>query len=310
MADSKAGKTVKRLVTSVTDFYLKERGGREFLETFRKHWPKSVELLIYYEGDKLFDDEENIKWHWFEEIEGWPAWERRLSRFPLMTGMVRDQYDVQHDARHWRKPFACAQVFSQFGGKVFWLDADVVTFKDIPETFLDECLPDDKMVCYLGRKNFYSETGFIGYNGYHELLPHFFRMYLEVFMSGLIFTQPSWHDCQGFDFVRNMINQPELFNDLAKDLPENMHPFVNSVCGNYMDHMKGKRKGYGSWQEDLVVEKEGDYWKDRMQRPSWASPPVTDTDTNSQQPEQKEASSMQPVDVGTAPESSTMRAAM
>ena len=287
MADSEAGEKVKRLVTSVTDFYLEERGGKEFLETFRKHWPKSVELLIYYEGDRLFEDEENIKWHWIEEVEGWPAWERRLNHFPILTGKVGSKYEVQLDARHWRKPFMVAQAFSQFGGKVFWLDADVVTFKDIPETFLDDCLPDDKVVCYLGRKGFYSETGFIGYNGYHELLPHFFRMYIDFFKSGAIFTQPSWHDCQGFDVVRQMINRPDLFLDLAADLPENMHPFVNSVCGNYMDHMKGKRKGYGSWKEDLVVEKEGDYWKERMERPGFATPPDSSIAMNLQSLGQK-----------------------
>lgn len=251
-----------RLVTSTTEFYFQERGGKKFVETFKKHWPKSVELIIYYEGDILRDDDENVKWHWFEEVEEWQTWEKRLSHFPVLTGRVRDKYEVQLDARHWRKAFIEAHAVQRFGGKVFWLDSDVVTFADVPETFLDECLPDDKMCSYLGRKNFYSETGFIGWNADHELTKHFFNLYLEFFRSGAIFTQPSWHDCQGFDVVRELINRPDLFVDMAADQPENLHPFINSPIGRFCDHLKGpSRKNEGSFKTDLVVEHEHPYWK-------------------------------------------------
>jgi hypothetical protein len=283
-----------RLVTSVTEYYLQERGGKQFLETFRKHWPKSVELNIYYEGDVLRDDEENIKWHWFEEVEDWPVWEKRISYFPVMNGRIGEKYEVQTDARHWRKAFIEAHGVKRFGGKVFWLDMDVVTFADVPESFLDDLLPDDKICCYLGRKNFYSETGFIGWNGDHPLTAHFFNMYLDFFKSGAIFTQPCWHDCQGFDVVRQMIGRPDLFVDLAGDLPENMHPFINSVAGKYMDHMKGKRKNEGSWTDDLVIERTEDYWKDRKARPSMESTPVILSGTNSPPVESPVESSTQP----------------
>lgn len=285
---------MQRVITSTTEYYFQKRGGKEFVETFKAHWPKSVELIIYYEGDIIRDDDENVKWHWFEEIEEWGVWEKRLAHWPVMNGNVMGKYEVQTDARHWRKAFAEAHAVKRFGGKVFWCDSDVITFDTVPEDFLDTLLPDDKMCCYLGRKNFYSETGFIGWNAEHPLTSHFFKAYLDFFRSGAIFACPSWHDCMGFDQVREMIKRPDLFVDLAKDLPENMHPFVNSVLGKYLDHMKGKRKNEGSWKDDLVTERTEPYWKDRKERPSHLSPPVTDTVTSSPLQGLKEESSMQP----------------
>jgi hypothetical protein len=50
--------------------------------------------------------------------------------------------------------------------------------------------------------------------------------------------------------------------DLAKDLPRGtMHVFVNSVCGAYMDHLKGKRKGGTSYAKDIVVDRPEPYWQ-------------------------------------------------
>jgi hypothetical protein len=39
------------------------------------------------------------------------------------------------------------------------------------------------------------------------------------------------------------------------------HVFINSVLGEYMDHMKGPRKDTGSSNKsDLFVEKKAKYW--------------------------------------------------
>jgi hypothetical protein len=274
--------TTHHIVTSFTETYYQEHGGKEFLETFRKHWPKSVQLVIYYDGDQLRDDEENIKWHWYEEVAEWMVWERRLAAWPVLNGKVGDKYDVQCDARHWRKAFIEWHGIQSFRGKVYWLDVDVVTFADVPPSFLDEYLPDDKMCAYLGRKDFYSETGFIGWNGDHPLIDAFFRAYLDFFKSGAVFALPVWHDCMAFDKVRELVARPDLFVDHGADLPENMHPFINSIAGRYLDHEKGKRKNGGSWVEDLVVDRPEEYWKDRKHKPLPESAPIMSSDTVSQ----------------------------
>ena len=253
------------LVTSLTRKNYDEYG-HEFLRTFKQHWPKSVSLVLYYEGedDCPETDEENITWKRAEEIHGFTIWMESVSRFPFMCGRLYDGgYDIQHDARHVRKMLTEAHGCAEFGGKVWWIDSDFVTHGDVPEGWLDNILPDDKFCAYCGREGWmYSETGMIGFNTEHPLYKTFFRSYWEIFWSGLFLTLKGWHDCYGFDAVRHAINAPEHFVDLSAHLPKGtMHPIVNSVLGTYLDHKKGPRKATRSTKNDLVTERSEPYWQ-------------------------------------------------
>jgi hypothetical protein len=43
---------------------------------------------------------------------------------------------------------------------------------------------------------------------------------------------------------------------------EGLHVFINSILGDYIDHMKGKRKIKGkSSKSDLRIKRKEDYWK-------------------------------------------------
>lgn len=266
-----------RVVTSFTEKGY-EQYGKEFLRTWRKYWPKSVKLTIYYEGDFLREDEENIEWRWYEEVDGLQKWLDSIAPFPVLNGDT-GSYNIQYDARQCRKAFIEAYA-TRKGGKVFWFDADSITHDYIPESFLDEILPDDKFCCYLGRDWFYTESGFIGFNASHPLCEPFMETYLQVFKTGTIFTLKGWHDCYGFDLTRRVVGMPEMFNDLAKDLPEGtMHPLINSVLGAYLDHKKGPRKEDRSTQKDLVVERKEAYWNVSKVPPLTASDPTIATAT-------------------------------
>ncbi len=186
-----------------------------------------------------------------------------VAHFPMMSGRMGNQYVIDFDARMARKSFIQAHAIKQFGGKVFWIDADTITHSKVPASFLDEVLPDDKFCCYLGRDWMYTESGFLGFNAAHPICQSFFTAYLQVFISGAIFTRRWWHDCAGFDAARKIVRNTEAFNDLAAHLPEGvMHPFVNSVLGSFMDHRKGGRKGSRSSQEDLVIKRGEAYWNE------------------------------------------------
>ena len=251
------------VITSFTqDGY--EKYGKEFLETMEKHFIKPV---VYFEGDEF--PEGNAEWKSIYEIGALNQWMRAIAPFPLMRGDVGDgKYNIQFDAGMVRKPYMQAHACLEYGGKVFWMDADAIVHADVPDTFLDECLPDDKFCCFLGRDRLadkhgqmYTESGFIGFNTDHELFEPFFAAYMDIFEHGYIFTQSRWHDCQGFDMVRRSNpKQLENFVDLAADFEPNMHPYVNSVLGKYFDHRKGPRKKSRSTKKDLVVERDEAYW--------------------------------------------------
>jgi hypothetical protein len=237
---------------------------KEFLRTFKKFWQPSIRLVVYYEG---FEPQEG--WRHIEEVEHLSAWMENLSAFPLMSGYVRDQYKIGLDARMCRKVFIQAHAVKQFGGKVFWLDADSITHAPVTEQFLDAVLPDDQLNCFLGRDRMppggpqYTESGFIGFNADHPACHAFMNAYTNVCLSGAIFTRTGWHDCYAFDATREVMRQPDIFNDLAKDLPSDCaHPFVNSVLGSVMDHKKGPRKLGRTDRKDLVIERTEPYWQD------------------------------------------------
>lgn len=194
-------------------------------------------------------------------MPAWAGFEKKL--FPIMTGNTAQGYNIQYDARMARKTFIQYDALMENKGKVFWIDADVVTHSPVPETFLDEMLPDDKFSCYLGRDGWmYTESGFLGFNGSHPGCEGFMKFYRSLFTNGYIFLQKAWHDCIAYDWARS-VHDKSWFHNLAEGLPHGtMHPFVNSDLGKYMDHRKGPRKKGRSTKADLVVHRTEAYWAD------------------------------------------------
>ena len=244
---------MNRVVTSFNEHGYK-RYGKEFIESFLKFWPKNAGLTVYYEGED-FPWTQGLSWRPVEEVEHLSEFLSRL-QFPIMKGIVGNSYDINFDARHARKAFIEMHAVKHYGGKVFWMDADTVTHSPVPDTLLDEVLPDDALNCYLGRDGwYYTESGFIGYNANHPAISRFSKNYLNLFLSGVIFTQQGWHDCIGFDVIRRVMGNGPEFVNLAKELPHGtMHPQVNTVLGRYFHHLKGDRKDTKQLREgDLIV---------------------------------------------------------
>ncbi len=238
-----------------------KRYGEAFIETFLKYWSPGVRLTVFYEGDN-FPFTHGLSWVPIEKVALLADYLGNL-RFPIMHGIVGNHYNIQFDARQARKVFIEMHALKMYGGKVFWIDADTITHSHVPETFLDDVLPDGDFCCFLGRDGwFYTETGFIGYNANHPIASKFIKNYLNLYVTGVNFTMPGWHDCYGFDAIRRQVfGDTNEFINLAEGLPHGtMHPFVNSICGKYMDHRKGKRKDSRSTSADLVVKRTEEYW--------------------------------------------------
>ncbi len=259
----KQPKRLPRVVTSFSEQYYK-RCGKDFIDSWLKYWPASVGLTVYYEGDpEAFDMVRGVSWHPIEEVKYLQDFMSML-QFPIMHGILGNQYDVWFDARHARKVFMQMHALKTYKGKVFWIDSDCVTHTHVPENFLDNCLPDDKLACYLGRDGWYfTESGFIGFNANHHLAGQFYQNYIGLFMSGTFLTNNvhgrlCWHDCGGFDAIRKVVFQDsEDFVNLAAGLPfGTMHPFENCAPAAYMHHFKGSRKDTKQLREGDIVRHE------------------------------------------------------
>ena len=262
--DIAKAKQPKKLPTVITSFNAEgyKRYGKEFVETFKQYWSPNIRFVVYYEGEtEDFEMVPGVSWIPMETVEFVVDYLENL-RFPIMHGLVGNQFDMWFDARMGRKVFMQMHAMKQYGGKVFWIDADTVTHAHVPENFLDRMLPDDKFCCYLGRDGWYhTETGFIGFNAEHPIASKFSKNYLHTFITGVIFAnmvhgRPGWNDCCGFDAIRHVLGNGDEFVNLAKDLPEGtMHPLANLEAAQYFFHFKGPRKDTKTLQKGDIIEK-------------------------------------------------------
>jgi hypothetical protein len=237
----RAKKPLKKLPNCITSFNAEgyKRYGKDFVDSWLKYWPSSIRLTVFYEGEESdFEMVPGVSWHPIESVEFLKDFMDGL-RFPIMNGLVGDHYDINYDARMCRKVFMQVHASRLYRGKVFWIDGDSVTYKHVPETFLDECLPDEALCCFLGRDGwYYTESGFLGINADHPIAGRFLKNYVHVPIVGTNFTQQGWHDCFVFDAVRHVMGNGPEFVNLAKHVRHgHMHPFQVSAPGQYMMHL-------------------------------------------------------------------------
>lgn len=230
------------------------------LTSFDKHWPKDIAMFI--DLDDMPDSEASAAVQEFSKL--FPSgrelyittkWTPERKKFLAENKDAGKDYRF-HVARFSHKVFALWNVVQQLDDSydyLIWLDADVITTKDIDDM---ACfVPVFDTVSYLGRTEApHSECGFVAYNlrrGGKEFIGSMASYYL----TGKVLTLPGWTDCDVFDDVLKSYSGINLAANVAKDLSKgsdgwNVWPFT--VLGEYMTHYKGARK-YG---KDKVKQEE------------------------------------------------------
>ncbi len=275
-------RTFAAITTFHNDGYVKY--GKNMIESFDKYWPKDVTLYAYYEGVKptdLFSDR-IVFLDLLVECPDLVAFKSKYGGDPLANGDIgispngikrpntvsskhANKKSFLFDAIRFSHKSYC-QNYASLKLNVdvmLWLDADTFTFREIPKSFLEKILPENNYCSYLGRAPRYSECGFIAYDIKHPQHKEFMKRHKEFYDIGSIFSLKEWHDCEVFDAVRQqMINEGKMVCYNLTIPGKGHHPFINSMLGDYMDHMKGKRKNDGrSPKGELKVNKNLDYWK-------------------------------------------------
>lgn len=228
---------MSRIVTSMSlNGY--EKYGKRFLETAH-HWPYPV--TVYSE------DELPVPHRPFTD----PA-HRRFVQSPVADPLTDYRFQAK---RFSYKVFAILDAAKE-GGRLIWLDADTVAFKDVPTQFLDDLL-QDTWIAYLGRQHMHSECGFVMYDC--DNLGAFFETWRNLYATGGIYRLREWHDSFVFDHLRESMKIPS--KNISGVGSTAHHPFINSPLGKYVDHLKGARKDKGrSAKSDLVWKRPESYW--------------------------------------------------
>jgi hypothetical protein len=152
------------------------------------------------------------------------------------------------------------------------MDADTICHSPVSISSIENLIPRDKDLCFLGRRGKYSECGLYAMNLRSSKTQLFLKQFQQFYddAENGIFKLDEWHDSFVFDAVRtsmqlNELNWSENLYDLRPG-PRNSvgegHPLINSEWGAYLDHLKGDRKTeQRSRLTDLKVKRLEAYWQ-------------------------------------------------
>lgn len=256
-----------KVVTTMNAAGWKQTGQR-MVESFRRQWPRDVELLLYAES---FDPGDAIRGT-NVLLRSLPAWQsefkERHKGNRKANGQTPSRYDFRHDAVKFSHKVAALTDagLSQDEGILIWLDADTFTHAPVTHEWLQGLFPAPSYVAWLDRENCYPECGFIMLRCDHRSHSDMMAMYREFYESDDVFCLKETHDSFVFQhvveraFEAGWIEKPvSLSGDRRWS-----HPFVNGPLGACMDHMKGDRKKNGrSNPWDTRRPRSEPYWQGR-----------------------------------------------
>jgi len=265
-----------------------DKYAQTMINSFEEHWPNEINLYVYAEDCQPHVSKPNI--HILDlhaTCLDLVAFKNKHKNNPVANGEVMKDTGIPYKDNNFKwdavrfshKVFsvihACTTLNSDW---VIWLDADSKTFKDIPFNFLKEVCPDEYYVSYLGRNTkYHSECGWVAYNTKHKDNRDFMNYWRNLYVNDSLFNLREYHDSFVFDEIRKKFQQERNtpFYNLTPPLKGKGpgHPFIASVLGKYMDHMKGtQRKELGhSLPDDVSIRNQNinsdvDYWKNIKSR--------------------------------------------
>ena len=231
--------------------------GQNMIDTFDRHWPRSVPLMVYAEDCRPRIPSDRVQVRDLHECcPGLVKFKREHRDNPVANGKVMKDTNLPYRDNNfkWDAVRFSHKVFAVIHGTrtiptdwVIWLDADTKTFADVPEQFLASMCDSDAMACYLGRREkYHSECGWVAYNRQHPDLGDFVDRWERLHDTGELFDLREYHDSFVFDVLRKdfQASRHTKFSNISPDVPGKGpgHPFIASQLGLYMDHMKGSRR--------------------------------------------------------------------
>ncbi len=277
------------MITTLTTFHKPglDLYGQRFIDSFAKNVDKKIKLLVYAENCTpinpdinqitIIDSKELNKLNQFKAQ--WGNVPKANGKCPFPEKRPRDHHkEFKWDAvRFANKVYAVFDAVTRTNDTwTVWIDADTYVHTPINYEQFQQLLPSDKWITFVGRgkgSQTWPECGFYGLNTEHDtckkFLNEFERMYQDA--DNGIFRLDEWHDSYVFGKILNQLTPIDKnFHDYSKDIYNKTaktggggHPLINSVLGNYFDHMKGSRKNKGkSQKKDLLSNRTESYWNE------------------------------------------------
>jgi len=241
------------------------------VDSVLEHWPADTDVAVYHEAQAqdIFD---HPRVQWLDAHEVQPAlldFKNKHKDDPIANGEIEEipngvrrpgpmptKGSFQWNAvRFANKVFCVTHAVKSSPGYdyIIWLDADTYSFRPMPKDFLEQLLPGDTMLTYLGRQNpdlkdggKDPECGFVGYNLNHPEIQNYNNEWENMYVTDDVFKLTlGWTDCSTLWHLSKLYQKEKnvKVNDIGyMKRVKGHHVFINSELGLYMDHFKGNRK--------------------------------------------------------------------
>lgn len=221
--------------------------GQEWLDS-RKHWP-DAEFWWFTEGydlpyqpDELQAIEqagaggkliERRELNGFKEFADWKL--KHANYIPPMW-----KFDV---VAYSHKVFAMIEATRNYTGVAIWLDADCVTYRDVPDG-LCESFVKDAYIAHYARPGRWTETGLWIVNCAHKSHREFMDFMADVYLRDRYKQLHHWTDCFVLDAAIKRFTSTGAItaHNLSGEHEKAGHPMAVTELGKYIDHRKGPRK--------------------------------------------------------------------
>ena len=241
------------------------------VDSVLEHWPADTDVAVYHEAQAqdIFD---HPRVQWLDVHKVQPAllnFKNKHKDDPIANGEIDEipngvrrpgpmptKGSFQWNAvRFANKVFCVTHAVKSSPGYdyIIWLDADTYSFRPMPKDFLEQLLPGDTMLTYLGRQNpdlkdggKDPECGFAGYNLNHPEIQNYNNEWENMYVTDAVFKLTlGWTDCSTLWHLSKLYQKEKnvKVNDIGyMKRVKGHHVFINSELGLYMDHFKGNRK--------------------------------------------------------------------
>lgn len=218
--------------------------GARWLEGL-KFWPKDTEFILYTEGFDL--DDKRVKSVRIETLPRAQAFKASYKHYVPLTW----RWDI---VRFSNKVFATYDALYDYKGKAVWLDADCITYAQLPDGYVEKMLPDGAYMAMFKRSGWQTETGFWVMDCSHLQHQRFLDMWIKWIESGSFKTLDQWCDASTLDATVRAFEKAELIEtvSLSGEWHKEEHPMAKVELARYIDHLKGElRKKAGKSTENI-----------------------------------------------------------
>ena len=225
--------------------------GKNMLESFDKYYPDQIDLHVYYEGNLPEIRSDRIHYYSYKEhCPEFYEFEKRNKDRKYPPGFRYQAVRFAH------KPYAILSHLKNCDSQyTIWCDADTVAIKPIPYNFIKSLVHRKAYMSCLLRTARYTECGFYILDTHHKYHNEFIDRFVnKMYSEDLLFNEREWHDSWIFDVVHLQMVQERKIRvyDLSNGI-DCAHPFAQGPLGEYLDHLKGKRKNIGSSPERKAI---------------------------------------------------------